>query len=155
MSDTRRNLRRVYAKAAALLAEDGVLVNADFVVAQGHDDPRRPRRFAISQHVAFLRDAGFAQAQSTAEEGVLGCIAGRVELTFGAGFNSHHRDTGRTGCRHAPERHEVRRLRSACALHRKQRSSRVPCGSDVGAVDLMCLQQSTDCASQRAQQLGR
>lgn len=72
-------LRQVYTSARGLLAANGLLLNADFVVPQAHDDPERPRRFSRERHIEFLQDAGFARVWSVAEHGDLGCMAARMQ----------------------------------------------------------------------------
>jgi trans-aconitate methyltransferase len=67
-------LMTIYERIFHTLAPGGTLLNADFVVPLGHDDPGRPRRFAPSTHMAILKDIGFHLTSTPLETDLFACI---------------------------------------------------------------------------------
>jgi trans-aconitate methyltransferase len=54
-------LHDVYRHIHETLVPGGLMLNADFVVPQSHDDPSSPRRFGVDVHLALLEEVGFVQ----------------------------------------------------------------------------------------------
>jgi trans-aconitate methyltransferase len=72
------HLERIYGLAHRLLAPGGLLLNADFVVLPGQDDPEQPGRRSIPRHLELLQAQGFEQVACPLETGQFGCLIGFV-----------------------------------------------------------------------------
>ena len=70
-------LEAVYRRAHGLLAPAGILVNADFVVPFGKDDPARPRRLPVETHEHLLSSLGFIDFRCELRHGKMACLSAR------------------------------------------------------------------------------
>ncbi|NJN94742.1 MAG: class I SAM-dependent methyltransferase [Anaerolineales bacterium] len=70
------HINRVYGLAQRLLTSGGLLLNADFVVPPGQDNPDQPGRRSIPRHLELLRAHGFERVDCTLELGQFGCVVG-------------------------------------------------------------------------------
>lgn len=70
------HVNRIYSLAQQLLAPGGLLLNADFVVSPGQDNPDQPGRRSIPRHLELLRRHGFKRVSCTLELGQFGCMVG-------------------------------------------------------------------------------
>ncbi|MCQ3972489.1 MAG: hypothetical protein DPW09_03465 [Anaerolineae bacterium] len=77
------NVNRVYGLARRLLVPGGLLLNADFVVPPGQDDPEQPGRRSIPRHLKLLQVQGFERVACTLEIGQFGCLVGFVPPHLG------------------------------------------------------------------------
>ena len=68
------NVIRIYAKAFALLDDDGIFVNADFVTAPGKPNANDPGRLPVARHFKVLRDLGYAWTDCIARQGDMACL---------------------------------------------------------------------------------
>lgn len=67
------HIDRVYGLARRLLAPGGLLLNVDFVVPPGQEEPERPGRRSIARHLELLQAHGFERVACTLERGQFGC----------------------------------------------------------------------------------
>jgi trans-aconitate methyltransferase len=72
------HIHRMYGLARQLLVPGGLLLNADFVVPPGQDNPEQPGRRSISRHLELLQAQGFERVACTLEIGQFGCLVGFV-----------------------------------------------------------------------------
>jgi trans-aconitate methyltransferase len=72
------HVNRIYGLARRLLVPGGLLLNADFVVPPGQDDPEQPGRRSIPRHLELLQTQGFERIACTLEIGQFGCLVGFV-----------------------------------------------------------------------------
>ncbi len=72
------HIHRMYGLARRLLVPGGLLLNADFVVPSGQDDPEQPGRRSIPRHLELLCVQGFERVACTFEIGQFGCLVGFV-----------------------------------------------------------------------------
>ena len=70
-------LKAIYRQAHGLLAPDGILVNADFVVPFENDDPDRPRRLPVEMHQDLLSVLGFVDFKCELQRGKMACMSAR------------------------------------------------------------------------------
>lgn len=70
------HLNRIYGLARRLLVPGGLLLNADFVVRPGQDNPEQPGRRSILRHLELLQAHGFERVACTLEPGSFGCLMG-------------------------------------------------------------------------------
>jgi len=70
-------LETVYRRIHGLLAQGGVLVNADFVVPFDKDDPERPRRLPVETHQDLLSSLGYVDFKCELLQGKMACMAAR------------------------------------------------------------------------------
>ena len=71
-------IERVYYLCRPLLAPGGVLLNADFVVSPGEEDPDKPGRLTVDRHMELLAAYGYEDGRCTLQEGQLACCQGSV-----------------------------------------------------------------------------
>ncbi|MBS13109.1 MAG: hypothetical protein CME19_16060 [Gemmatimonadetes bacterium] len=69
-------ISRLYSESLNTLAEDGILLAADFVVPEDGFDPDRPGRLPISWHLETLKSAGYRDVVCSVEVGALACFKG-------------------------------------------------------------------------------
>lgn len=67
-------IARLYQQAQALLLPNGLLLNADLVVAAGEELPKNPGRRSIPRHLALLAAQGYAEPRCTFAQGNFGCV---------------------------------------------------------------------------------
>lgn len=72
------HINRMYGLARRLLVPGGLLLNADFVVRPGQDNPEQPGKLSIPQHLELLQAQGFERVACTLEIGQFGCLVGFV-----------------------------------------------------------------------------
>lgn len=60
-------IRAVYQAVQKLLADKGLILNADFIKPQGLDFDFEEGRFSISEHLVYLKNAGFSEVECTKE----------------------------------------------------------------------------------------
>ena len=60
-------IRAVYQAAQKLLADNGLILNADFIKPQGLEIDFEAGRLLISEHLLYLKDAGFSEVECTKE----------------------------------------------------------------------------------------
>ena len=70
-------LEAVYRQVRELIAPDGILVNADFVVPFEKDDPARPRRLPVETHQNLLSSLGFVDFRCELRRGMMACMSAR------------------------------------------------------------------------------
>lgn len=70
------HINRVYGLARRLLTPSGLLLNADFIVPPGQENPEQPGRRSIARHLELLRAHGFERVTYTLELGQFGCVVG-------------------------------------------------------------------------------
>jgi SAM-dependent methyltransferase len=70
------HIDRIYGLARRLLVPGGLLLNADFVVPPGQDNPEQPGRRSIPRHLELLQGHGFERVACTLEIGQFACLAG-------------------------------------------------------------------------------
>lgn len=78
------HINRVYGLARRLLVPGGLLLNADFVVSPGQDNPDQPGRRSIPRHLELLHAHGFERVSCTLELGQFGCIVGFAPFSLSA-----------------------------------------------------------------------
>lgn len=64
---SKENVAAVYCSSRKLLSNGGILLNADFVKPEGIEHEFEEGRFLISQHLEYLKDAGFTECECTQE----------------------------------------------------------------------------------------
>ena len=67
---------RIYGLARRLLVPGGLLLNADFVVPPGQDNPEQPGRRSIPRHLELLQGHGFERVACSLEIGQFACLLG-------------------------------------------------------------------------------
>ncbi|MCL4301806.1 MAG: class I SAM-dependent methyltransferase [Anaerolineae bacterium] len=72
------HINRVYTLARRVLVPGGLLLNADFVVPPGQENPEQPGRLTIPRHLELLQAQGFDRAACILETGQFGCLVGFV-----------------------------------------------------------------------------
>lgn len=77
-------INRVYGLARQLLTPGGLLLNADFVVPPGQENPDQPGRRSIPRHLKLLRTHGFERVACTLELGQFGCVVGFAPFSLSA-----------------------------------------------------------------------
>lgn len=70
------HIDRIYGLARRLLVPGGLLLNADFIVPPGQDNPEQPGRRSIPRHLELLRGHGFERVACTLEPGQFACLLG-------------------------------------------------------------------------------
>ena len=70
-------LEAVYRRIHGLLAQGGVLVNADFVVPFEKDDPKRPRRLPVETHKKLQSSLGYVDFRCELRLGKMACMSAR------------------------------------------------------------------------------
>ncbi|MCY3712632.1 MAG: class I SAM-dependent methyltransferase [Gemmatimonadetes bacterium] len=70
-------LEAIYRQVHGLLAPDGILVNADFVVPFEKDDPDRLRRLPVETHQDLLSGLGFVNFKCGLQGGKMACMSAR------------------------------------------------------------------------------
>lgn len=66
-------INRAYGLVRRLLAPGGLLLNADFILPPGQQDPERPGRLSVPRHLELLQKHGFERTACTLEIGQFGC----------------------------------------------------------------------------------
>lgn len=69
-------INRIYGLARQLLTPGGLLLNADFVVPPGQENPDQPGRRSIPRHMDLLHAHSFERVACTLELGQFGCMVG-------------------------------------------------------------------------------
>ena len=70
-------LEAIYRQVHGLLAPDGILINADFVVPFEKDDPDRPRRLPVETHQDLLTGLGYVDFRCETQLGKMACMSAR------------------------------------------------------------------------------
>ncbi|MBV7334613.1 class I SAM-dependent methyltransferase [Chloroflexi bacterium TSY] len=75
-------ISQIYKQCRVLLTTGGILLNVDFVVPSGQEDPQRPGRLSREHHFDLLQKHGFEQIDCTLQIGEFGCFVGCVKDVY-------------------------------------------------------------------------